>query len=327
MPEAADDPKVGILGVGAIGGYVGRELAARGVDVVLVGRHTDASVLGDRDVVLCCVKSTQTAAAASRLASVLPAEAVTVSLQNGMHNAGLLRSGLGGRRVLAGIVGFNVVAREDGVLQRTTSGPLVIEASPDPRVQKLAVALSRSGFDVKLASDIRALQWGKLVMNLNNAVSALSGAPTRELLFSAGYRAILAAIVGEALRVMWRAGIRPRSLTGLPLGLVPYVLRLPTFLLRAVARTQLKIDPEARSSMWQDLSTGRPTEVDDLNGEIVRLAGSAGIEAPLNRRIVEVIHRHERRAAGSPRLPAGALARELSLGATQLARQRAGEPS
>jgi 2-dehydropantoate 2-reductase len=79
--------------------------------------------------------------------------------------------------------------------------------------------------------------------------------------------------------------------------------------------------------MWQDLATGRPTEVDDLNGEIVRVARSAGIEAPLNRRIVEVVHRYEQRGQGSPRLEPGALAKELGLAATQLAREQIGEPS
>jgi 2-dehydropantoate 2-reductase len=183
MSAPADCPKVGVMGAGAIGRYVGGELAAHGVDVAFVGRNTDASVLADREVVLCCVKSTQTLAAASRLAGVLPPSAVTISLQNGMGNADVLRSALGGRSVLAGIVGFNVVARDDGVLRRTTSGPLVIEATPDPRIGRLAAALSRSGFEVRLAAEVRRLQWGKLLMNLNNAVSALSGATTPELLF------------------------------------------------------------------------------------------------------------------------------------------------
>jgi 2-dehydropantoate 2-reductase len=118
--------------------------------------------------------------------------------------------------------------------------------------------------------------------------------------------------VAEALRVMRRAGVRPASLMGLPLRLVPSVLRLPTPLLRVVARTQLKIDADARSSMWEDLSKGRPTEVDDLNGEVVRLAESAGMQAPLNQRIVDVVHYHERRGGGSPGLEPDALAKELS---------------
>jgi 2-dehydropantoate 2-reductase len=335
---------IGVLGAGAIGSYVGAKLIASGSDVVLVGRRppsstmetsglvltgldgaqtrveaarlrygTAVSALAHRDVVLCCVKSGQTSDAARQLAGVLAAGRVVVSLQNGLGNAEVLRSALVGHAVLGGIVGFNVIAREGGEYRRTTTGPLVIEASPDPRVEALAGALERSGFEVRLASDVRALQWGKLLMNLNNAVSALSGAPTRDLVFVAGYRRSVAAIVQEALGVMRRAGIRPSSLTGLPMSWFPFVLRLPTFLVRAVARTQLRIDPQARSSMWEDLSKNRPTEVDHLNGEIVRLAESCGMDAPLNRRIVEIVHEQEHRKAGSPRLSAEELWRQLTL--------------
>jgi 2-dehydropantoate 2-reductase len=78
------------------------------------------------------------------------------------------------------------------------------------------------------------------------------------------------------------------------------MLRMPTFLVRLLARAQMKVDPEARSSMYQDLSRGRKTEVDYLNGEIVALADRHGIDAPLNRRIVELVRRAEAAGAGSP---------------------------
>jgi 2-dehydropantoate 2-reductase len=345
VDPARGDLRVGVLGAGAIGCYVGCKLAAGGSSVLLVGRRplaeadgggfvvgeldgssaripasrvacsTDAGGLGDCDVILCCVKSAQTAAAGAQLAGVLPAGsggAVTVSLQNGVHNADVLRSALEGRPALAGIVGFNVVTPSAGVFRRTTSGPLVIEASADPRVQALAASLRAAGLELKLAEDIRSLQWGKLIMNLNNAISALSDVPTRELLFTPGYRRILAGIIAESLDVIGRAGVRPASLTGMPLGLLPHVLRLPTPLLRLVARTQLKIDPEARSSMWEDLKRGRPTEVDDLNGEIVRLARSVGRDAPENRRLVDLVHRVEKEGRGSPGLSPEALSRALA---------------
>jgi 2-dehydropantoate 2-reductase len=334
--------KVGIIGAGAIGSYVGGMLATGDCDVVFVGRSplgpaygagfvltdldgsrrslerqaivyfTDAARLADRDVVLCCVKSGQTAAAGKQLAAVLPEAALVVSLQNGVHNAEALRDALPGRIVLAGIVGFNVVPEAHGELRRTTSGPLVIEAHDDPRAAALAVALRRVGFEVKVTREVAAQQWAKLIVNLNNAVSALSNAPTKELLLDAGYRRVLAALMAEAIAVMRRAGVRPGSLTGLPVAWFPHLLRLPTPVLRAVARTQLKIDPDARSSMWEDLSKGRPTEVDSLNGEIVRLAESAGGDAPLNRRMVAMVHDYETKGRGSPALGADALWKELT---------------
>ena len=77
-----------------------------------------------------------------------------------------------------------------------------------------------------------------------------------------------------------------------------------TPLVRLVTRAQMKVDPEARSSMWQDLDRGRPTEVEYLNGEIVRIAERVGRAAPLNRRMVELVHDAERDGPGSPNLDA-----------------------
>ncbi|MDB4928650.1 MAG: panE1 [Myxococcaceae bacterium] len=330
---------VGVLGAGSIGCYVGGALAAAGTDVVLVARGrvrdelaahgltvvaldgtarlapTDryavalaADALAGCGVVLCCVKSGQTAGAGAELAAALPPGALVVSAQNGLHNAEALRGPLRDQTVLGGIVGFNVRSLGDGTFRRATSGPLVIEASAHAALPAAAAALRAAGFEVEVAADIRARQWSKLVMNLNNAVSALSGAPTVELLASAGYRRVIAAVMGEALAVMRAAGVRTARVGPLPVRLFPALLGLPTPLFRVLARAQLKVDPEARSSMWEDLARGRTTEVDQLNGEIVRLAEQAGVDAPVNRRLVALVRAAEAAGAGSPKLSAEALA-------------------
>jgi 2-dehydropantoate 2-reductase len=257
--------------------------------------------------VLCCVKSAQTEECGRALASVLSPGAVVVSMQNGVRNADVLRAHMPEQNVLGGIVSFNVVSKGDGAFRRATSGPLVIEGSPEPRVTRLVELLAAAGFEMELVADIRPLQWSKLIMNLNNAVSALSDRPTKELIFSEGYRRILAAVMDEALSVLRAAKQRTARLGPLPIGLFPWVLRLPSPLLKLVASAQVKIDPEARSSMWEDLSRGRPTEVDHLNGEIVRLAASCGASAPLNTRMVELVHDAETGARGSPKLSAESL--------------------
>jgi 2-dehydropantoate 2-reductase len=338
--------KVGVMGAGAIGSYVGGVLASAGMDLVLVGRPrakgefegsglnlsdlngrvlsvsktritfaTTASALGQCEVVLCCVKSAQTAAAAAEMKGVLAPDVVVVSLQNGVRNPEVLRNALPGRTVLAGIVEFNVVAQGGGAFRRTTSGALLIEATSDARMRVLGDALSQAGIAVKQVVDVRRYQWAKLVVNLNNAIGALSDVPTQELVLSKGYRKILAGTMDEALRVLRVAGIRPGRLGPLPVTLFPYLLRLPTPVLKLAAGAQVKIDPQARSSMWQDLAKGRPTEVDDLNGEIVRLAethASAGATAPLNRRMVEIVHEAEKRGEGSPKLSAEELWAKLT---------------
>lgn len=338
--------RIGVMGAGAIGCYVGGCLAAEGGDIVFVGRErqkaelaasgltvsgldgvrarviakdrivfeTELSALAECDLVLCCVKSAQSAEAAQQLASVLRPDVIVVSMQNGVRNADVLRGGLPDQTVLGGIVGFNVVSQGNGAFRQATTGPLVIEASSsgDGRVAQLGKLLEAAGLEVEVVADIRPLQWSKLVMNLNNAVSALTDQPTRELLFGQGYRQILAAIMEEAVAVLRKSGTRTARLGPLPVRLFPFVLRLPAPLLRIVASAQLKVDPQARSSMWEDLSRGRKTEVDHLNGEIVRLAEATGLRAPLNARIVEIVHEVEQRSEGSPKLSADALWAQLT---------------
>jgi 2-dehydropantoate 2-reductase len=328
--------RIGVMGAGAIGCYVGGCLVAEGADVVFVGRArakkeleasglvlsdldgasgrvvskervvfaTDTSALAACDVVLCCVKSAQTAEVGAELARTLKARAIVVSLQNGVRNAEVLRESLGEHVVLGGIVGFNVVSNGGGTFRRATSGPLVLEApsSPDPRLEALVGLLGSARLEPEVVTDIRPLQWSKLVMNLNNAVGALSDRPTVELLSDAGYRRIVRAVMAEALRVLRLAKIPTGRLGPLPTRLLPLVLALPAPLFRLVASAQIKIDPAARSSMWEDLTKNRPTEVDYLNGEIVRLAAQDGTKAPLNARILELVHEAEVAQRGSPAL-------------------------
>jgi 2-dehydropantoate 2-reductase len=321
--------RIGIFGAGAIGCYVGGRLAAAGTDVALVGRRpmhglvtvdldgtetradvsveTDPAALAGCDAVLVCVKSAQSAEAAETLAKVVGPATIVVSMQNGIRNADVLRERL--PNVLGGIVGFNVVSKDDGTFRRATSGPLVVEDGAG--AQPIVDAFLRAGFEAFAERDIQSMQWSKLIMNLNNAVSALSNAPTRAIVLTPGYRKCVAAIVAEALGVMRAAGIRPKRIGPLPVAVFPYALRLPTPLIQIVARAQLKIDPEARSSMWEDLARKRNTEVDFLNGEVVRLAKSIGKTAPINARVVELVHEVEARREGSPKMSPDDLWRAL----------------
>jgi len=330
---------VGVMGAGSIGCYVGGKLLAHeSAEVTLVGRErgkneiaahglavrglegsgehveaarvhytTEVSELAPCDVVLVCVKSAQTAEVGRDLARVLSDDALVVSFQNGVSNASALREHFGAARVVPAIVGFNVVGRGEGVFHRGTDGPIVLEDRGARHLTPLIRALEAAGLDVESHREIGPHQWTKLLVNLNNAVSALSGAPTQELLRSAGYRRIVAAVMGEGVRVLSAAGIRPAPLRGVPVGLMPRVLRLPDPIVRLITSAQMKVDPEARSSMWEDLSRRRGTEVDYLNGEIVSLAERHGVEAPLNTRIVALVRAAEAAGAGSPGLGADAL--------------------
>lgn len=337
--------KIGVFGAGAVGCYLGGRLLAGGHDVVLVARPrvteeiakhglclvgldgapehlsptrvrcaADATSLADRDVVLVCVKSGQTEEAGRALAS-LPTTVVVVSMQNGVRNADVLRACMPSHRVLGGIVGFNVVAQGEGIFRQGTSGLLVVEDDGSLASKAVGNALAgpNVGLDVEVSRDIRGMQWSKLVMNLNNAVVALGDVSVPTILLDPGYRRVVRAIVREALEVLDAAGIRLARLGPLPIKAIAAVLGLPSPVVRLVAGAQLKMDPSARSSMWQDLTRGRLTEVEELNGEIVRLAGHHGRRAPVNEGVVRLVHEAERAASGSPKLSAGDLGRRLGL--------------
>jgi len=310
------------MGAGAVGCWVGGCLRAAGVPVTFVGRprvldelRAHGLTLSDLDggrrtvradalelassvpawstpvLALLCVKSGATAQAAAELQRALPAGSVLLSLQNGVSNADVARAQAGALTVLPGMVPFNVVARAPGHYHRATSGVLAAQDH----------ALLRAWQPLLAAAGV-PLQWGKLLLNLNNAVNALSGLPLRAQLLQRDYRVCMAALIAEALAALDAAGIAPAKLTPLPPRALPAALRLPTAVFRVLAFRMLRIDAHARSSMAEDLAQARPTEIDALCGEVARLAQRHGLGAPVNERIAELV----RAWPGAPRTLTGA---------------------
>ena len=246
--------------------------------------ETDPTCLNSADLVLVTVKSSATAEMAELIARHAPSARV-VSLQNGISNADILRASLPNADVRAGMVPFNVLQTGPGTFHRGTSGDLIVEAG-DGGVED---TLTTSNFRCEVEADIKAVQWGKLLVNLNNALNALSGLTLLEQLQDRVWRKRLASQMTETLRVLKTAGITPKSFAPVKPALVPYILRLPTPLFRRVARAMLTIDPEARSSMQDDLRAGRKTEIDALQGEVLALAETHGLDCPEIARVVQEI--------------------------------------
>ncbi|MHA7165470.1 ketopantoate reductase C-terminal domain-containing protein, partial [Burkholderia pseudomallei] len=170
-------------------------------------------------------------------------------------------------------------------------------AEAAPALRRFAAAFERAGLPLVPCEDMRAVQWAKLLLNLNNAINALANRPLKEELAARSYRRCLALAQTEALRVLSAAQIRPARLTPLPAAWVPRVLSVPDPLFARLGRKMLEIDPLARSSMSDDLAAKRATEIDWINGEIVRLAGQLGCAAPVNARLCALVHEAERAAA------------------------------
>lgn len=320
---------IGIAGAGSIGCFVGGMLAAGGRRVALLARprvigeirthglhltscdgfdrrlaadrfalSENPDVFADAAIVLVTVKSADTAGMADLIARHAPGDAVIVSLQNGVGNAALLREKLPGRTVLGGMVPYNVIALAEGRFHQATSGDIVIERDAAGTADRLSVP----GLKVCATDNITGVQWGKLLFNLNNALNALADLPLRQQLAQRSWRKLYADQVAEALAAIKAEGIKPVSSAPLPVSFMPPLLRLPDALFGVVLGRTMKIDPEARSSMWEDLQRGRRTEIDYLQGVITAIAERQGLAAPLSRRIVELIRRAEADGKGSPGL-------------------------
>lgn len=160
-------------------------------------------------------------------------------------------------------------------------------------------ALRKAKFKLELRTTegmVRLLH-SKLLVNLVNPINALSGKPVAITLEDRNLRRIWAASITEALSVYAKAGIKPVKVKINP-KILPFLLRLPTPLWVCLQKILSKVDREAKSSMLQDMEKGKLTEVDFLNGEIVDLASSVGTEAPLNNKILELVHEVEQERLG-----------------------------
>jgi 2-dehydropantoate 2-reductase len=322
--SVTDAPRIAIAGAGSIGCFVGGVLMQAGFDLRFLARSRlidavadtglhltgydglnlhltgveisddPALVLSGADLVLVCVKSGDTEDM-GRLIAAHAAGAQVISLQNGVANAASLRAVLPGWDVRAAMVPFNVVSTMPGHYHRATSGDILVETGPLPE-------LTTPRLTWRAVENIEAVQWGKLLINLGNALNALADMPLLDQLQDRAWRRLMADQMAEALRVLKAAGITPAKVATVAPHMIPHILRLPTPLFRVIAAGMLTIDAQARSSMWDDLTQGRTTEVDALQGAIMHLADRYGRQAPLNARIRALIRAAEQAGKGPPGL-------------------------
>jgi 2-dehydropantoate 2-reductase len=336
----AGGPKVAILGAGSVGCFIGGAWVAAGLDVAFIGRPrmsgdvdrfgltlTDYSGwearlapgdvdyrcgpegLGEAQVIAVTVKSGDTSAAAAEIAEHGTAGATVISFQNGVSNVEILERGLGGRfEVARGMVPYNVAYLGNGRFHKGVAGDLYAERRG--AVRALAEVIGSGPASLSLSDDMLGLAWGKLLINLNNAVNALSGRPLRDELRHRDYRRVFAASMKEGLDLLKRAGIEPATVGPISPRVLPRIINSPDWLFNRFFLKRWKIDARARSSMADDLAAGRKTEIDYLNGELVKLAERLQRSAPVSRAIVELVRKAE---AGAGPLSPRAL-RKAALG-------------
>ena len=297
--------KIAVMGAGAVGCYYGALLARAGHEVTLIARpahvqaitqagglwlqtdagqecipvhaSTEASAVRGAQWVLFCVKSTDTESAGLAMAAHLDAGAVVLSLQNGVDNAERLQAILG-RPVLASVVYVASAMTAPGQVRHLGRGELVLAPGPDSAA--IASALHSAGIPTEISANVAGALWVKLVLNcVYNPLSAITRLPYGAIMDSPGLDVVqvMTDIVRECQAVAQARGV-----------VLPPDILATTL---ALARTM----PQQLSSTAQDLARGKRSEIDYLNGFIVRQGAALGIATPANRllhTLVRLLEQH-----------------------------------
>jgi 2-dehydropantoate 2-reductase len=308
--------KISIIGSGAMGSLFGGRLSLAGYDVVLydVSReHVDAvlanglsiedaatgavtvawpaasvdpAAVERSDLLVIFVKSTSTEEVAAQFAPLAGAKTIVLTLQNGLGNEEIIRRHFGADRTAAGVTSQGATFLGPGRVRHAGKGPTHVSMSGGPggnpgasgRLGKLCAALVAAGFETHVEKDVASLVWSKLIINVGiNALTAITGQPNGKLLDSDETKAVVADLVAEALSVAKARGVQVTYAD--PLAAVYDVAR----------KTGAN-----RSSMLQDFDRNRPTEIDFMNGAVVREAAALGIPVPVNATVTRLVKAMEK---------------------------------
>jgi 2-dehydropantoate 2-reductase len=296
--------KVAVMGAGAVGCYYGAMLARAGHDVCLIGRPqhvaamntrgliletarftqalqvratVEAAGVADADLILFCVKSNDTAAAGNDMAPHLTQRATILSLQNGVDNAERLQALLK-RPVVPAAVYVATDMPAPGHVRHHGRGELVVGVCPASA--EIAAAFEKAGVPAQVSDEVVEALWAKLIVNCAyNALSAIGQLPYGRMIEVEGVVDIMRDAVGECLEVAARLGV------SLPDDIIETVLGIAASM------------PNQFSSTAQDLARSKATEIDHLNGYVVRKAREIGIPTPANRTLLIAVKLLESRPA------------------------------
>jgi 2-dehydropantoate 2-reductase len=282
--------RVAVMGAGAVGCYYGSMLARAGHAVTLIGRplhveamrrdgllldtqsfqahvpveaSTDAAAVRGAKLVLFCVKSTDTESAAEAIAPHLEPDALVLGLQNGVDNAERLQAVLR-QEVCPAVVYVAAEMAGPGHVKHHGRGELVI--APTATGDELVRMFAAAGVPMQISDNVAGALWAKLILNCAyNALSAITQMPYGRLVQGEGVEAVMRDAVQECLAVARAVGVT------VPGGVWEAV--------QGIARTM----PTQSSSTAQDLARGKRSEIDHLNGYIVRKGEALGVATPVNR--------------------------------------------
>jgi 2-dehydropantoate 2-reductase len=297
--------KVAVMGAGAVGCYYGGMLARQGHDVTLIARPahvaainegglrlqttgfdeqvrltatSDVAAVQQADLVLFCVKSLDTEAAGALMRPHLQPDALVLCLQNGVDNADRLRAVLPLHAVAAAVVYVATEMAGPGHVRHHGRGDLVV--APSRHSEAVAQAFVAAGVPTEISTNVSGVLWAKLVLNCAyNAVSAITQLPYGQTVAGEGVRDLMRDVVAECLAVAQAEGVQ---LAGD---------------VHAAVEQLAGSMPSQFSSTAQDLARGKATEIDYLNGLIVRRGEALGVATPANRVLWALVKLLERKAS------------------------------
>ena len=295
-------PKIAVVGAGAVGGYFGGMLARADAPVTFIGRpafveavqkdgllldttqfketvriaaSAELSAARDAEIILFCVKTTDTAATAKELAKILAPKTILISMQNGADNAEQIHAA-SGLNALAAAVYVAASVPAPGTVKHVGRGDLVI-GPEDDTTRRIAEIFTRAKVPCRLSNNVAGELWTKLVWNCAlNALSALGKVTYGEIIASPDAKQLLEGTVYEVLAVAKAAGIQPPGLED------------PKAALAGAYKIAEQMST-TRSSTSQDMMRGKRTEIDSLNGFVARKGRELGVPTPLNHALFTLV--------------------------------------
>jgi 2-dehydropantoate 2-reductase len=312
-------PKIAVVGAGAVGSVLGGLLVCVGEDVTLIARRAHVEAINRNglfidgvsgkltvnvkaaerldfrpDLVLLTVKTQDVDATCQAIKSYVQ-DIPIVLLQNGVRSDEIAASTLGKEYLISGIVCFNARFVKPGNVTHGSEGVLLVgEAFGEngKRVKEIG-AILRKAVKTIICDNIHGAHWTKLLMNvMGNSLDAMSGLSLGECMRHSGLRRIGILILREALDVVEKAGIQLKGIPEFPIFAFKIVIKSPLFLASGILGLLMRSKryEDIITSTLQSIRRGKPTEIDYLNGEIVKLGKKIGVLTPYNSKVVELVH-------------------------------------
>jgi 2-dehydropantoate 2-reductase len=317
--------RVAVIGAGAVGGLLAALLARAGHDVEVTARgehlaairadgitldggygsHVARVTAGETltaqpELAILATKGQDAEAALRANATVLKGVPLLV-VQNGLGGIRVAGEILPGSPLVGGLALFATSYLSPGRITVTAALPIVIGGAPgtDAAIVERFATLLGGAMPVETVDDLEGAQWTKLLINHVNALPAITGLSVQQTVEHPALLPVLAASLRETVQIANRIGIRFAGLQAIPGWILPWIGRGPLALAARLPRLLAKRmgDVPNPGSTLQSIRRGQLTEIDFLNGAVVRVAREHGFDAPINAALVALVHEVERTGA------------------------------